>query len=355
MRLPRPLALPVAALAALALTFGAAPGAFAEGLPSSGTTLSTGGSGSLGSTGSGPGTAGSSGIPTLGALFPSANPYSEETENNLVAFGDSFTANSHWLINRFPQLGFAYPTQEGCFVAPDAWPALVGEETGRPVQNWACNGHTTSGMLGRIDRAIAAGHINDTSTVVLAAGMNDKRIGTADDTIRENLVAGVEKVRAVAPDAEILLLGRLSTTSPDGIYCDRNIVPNLPFGESDARTAAFERANQENHKAAAAAADVPFIDIRDMTVENNSTCARDADRYVSGHWDLTTPGFNMRAHPSFGGSRFLAEQIIAAFGTAGASLLLEVIDDVDLDTDPVLGEVADELGELLDESPQSGR
>lgn len=340
-------------LAAVAALFAVtASPSVAEELPqggSAGSSASSGSHGSLGSPGSGSSVAGSSGIPSLGALFPRVNPYSESTVDNLVAFGDSFTANSHWLVNRYPALGFAYPKQEGCFVAPDAWPAIVGQETGRPVQNWACNGHTTVGMLDRIDRAISADDINDTSTVVLAAGMNDKRQGLSDEVIRKNLVAGVEKVRAVAPDAEILLLGRLSTTSPDGIYCDRNIIPNLPFGESDATTAAFERANQENHKAAAETVRVPFIDIRDMTVNTNSTCARDADRYVSGHWDITTPGFNMRAHPSIGGSRFLAEQIIVAFGTDGASFLLDVIDDVDLDNDPALADVAEELTGLLDD------
>lgn len=305
--------------------------------------------GSGSSSGSTSRTVGSAGIPALDALFPRTNPYSSETDNNLVTFGDSFTANSHWLINKYPLLGFAYPKQAGCFIAPDAWPALAGAEIGKPVQNWACNAHTSGQMLERIDRAIAADHINNTSTVVLAAGMNDKRRNVADATVQANLVAGVEKVRAVAPEAEILLLGRLSTTNNNEVYCNRNIIPNLPFGETDATTARYERATQANHQAAADTTKVRFIDIREMTVAKNSTCGLDADRYVSGHWDLTTPAFNMTAHPSIAGSRFLAEQIVAAFGTDGAEALLDVIEDLDLDDEPTLSDVTDELDEVLED------
>ncbi|MDN5582184.1 MULTISPECIES: SGNH/GDSL hydrolase family protein [unclassified Corynebacterium] len=337
-RRPTSFAAITAPILALTIVFAAAPTAAADDLPASGS------SGSLGSSAT---VAGSAGIPTLGTLFPRVNPYSEETENNLVAFGDSFTANSHWLINKYPQLGFAYPRQAGCFVAPDAWPAMVAKETGRPVQNWACNAHTTTEMLHRVDLAIQAGHVNDTSTVVLAAGMNDKRRGTSDEQIQANLVEAVEKVREAAPAAEILMLGRLSTTGTDEVYCDRNIIPNLPSGAPAPRTAEYERATQANQKAAAKTAGVSFVDIRDMTVDVNSTCARDADRFVSGLRDWTTRGFNMTAHPSTPGSRFLAEQIIAAFGEDGAAVLLDVIGEAGLDGEPGLSDVADEVAELL--------
>lgn len=229
-----------------------------------------------------------------------------------MAFGDSFTANSHRLVNKHPGLGSSYPKQSDCFVAADAWPGFVANQTGRPVQNWACNTHTTANMLGRVDQAIRAGHVNDTSTVVFAAGMNDKNQGVDDAVVRANLVAAVDKVRAVAPKVEVLILGRLATTGSSQVYCDVNIIPNMPTGQPAPRTASNERATQANQKAAAASAGVPFIDIRSKTIDSHSSCAKDAARYISGNWDITTRGFNMTSHPSTPGSRFLASQVAAA-------------------------------------------
>ena len=169
-----------------------------------------------------------------GATFE--NPYSTDTSNNIVAFGDSFTSNSASYVNAAPQNYPTYPRTEGCLTAPDAWPAQLGAITRRPVQNWACNAHTTGRMLGRIDRAIASGHINDTSLVILAAGMNDKRQEVPDADVVANLVSAVEKVRAVAPGAQIAILGRLATTNAEGRFCDRNTVPDQPTGAIDRKT-----------------------------------------------------------------------------------------------------------------------
>ena len=174
---------------ATTLAMSVAPAASADDL-----ATTTGGTGSMSSL------EGVANIPTLRTIFPGASPYSDSTENNVVTFGDSFTANSHWLVNDYPVLAAQYPRQAGCLTAPDAWPAMLGVATGRPVQNWACNAHTTSQMLGRIDQAIAAGHVNDSSLVVLAAGMNDKRRGVSDEQVVKNLVAGVEKVQHGSPE-----------------------------------------------------------------------------------------------------------------------------------------------------------
>ena len=271
--------------------------------------------GSLGSLGP----LGSLATPT-GTTFE--NPYSTDTGNNIVAFGDSFTSNSASYVNDAPQNYPTYPRTEGCLTAPDAWPAQLGAITGRPVQNWACNAHTTGQMLGRIDRAIASGHINGTSLVILAAGMNDKRQGVPDTEVVANLVSAVEKVRAVAAGAQIALLGRLATTNAEGRFCDRNTVPDQPTGAIDRITAGYEAATQNNQRAAAAQADVQFIDIRSMTIEANSSCGLDADRFISGMTDTTTPDYNMPAHPSLAGSRFLAQQVSAVIVAAAVTGLL---------------------------------
>lgn len=91
-------------------------------------------------------TPGSSGSSGSSGTSSTSTPYSSRTVANIVAFGDSFTANSHRLIIKYPALGGSYPKQSGCLVAPDAWPGLFTKQTGRPVQNGACNTHTTSNM-----------------------------------------------------------------------------------------------------------------------------------------------------------------------------------------------------------------
>lgn len=186
-------------------------------------------------------------------------------------------------------------------------------------------------MLGRIDKAIAAGHVNDTSLVVLAAGMNDKRRGIADEQVVANLVAGVEKVREAAPKARVVLLGRLATTDQNGGFCSTNVMPNQPTGNVDRTTARYKEVTQANQREAAKQAGVEFIDIRDKTVLGNSTCAPDAERYVSGNRDYTTPGYNMNAHPSTAGSRYLAAQIAAILGADAAEEILDGIQSLGLE------------------------
>lgn len=254
------------------------------------------------------------GMPTVDHFLPGPSPYSTDTRNNLVAFGDSFTANPHELATMLPPLAVFYPKPYGCFVAPDAWPALAGAAADRPVQNWACNGHTTEQMLTRIDKAIAAGHVNNTSTVVLAAGMNDKRQYVPDARVVANLVAGVAKVKNTAPDARVIILGRLPTTDVNRIACTLNVIPDQPLGLPDFATAAAEDATQQNQRHAATTAGVTFIDVRGLTRSGHSSCAKDADRYVSGVVDTTTPSYNIQSHPTIAGSRFLASQIGTRLG-----------------------------------------
>ncbi|MGO1703633.1 MAG: SGNH/GDSL hydrolase family protein, partial [Candidatus Corynebacterium faecigallinarum] len=261
---------------------------------------STGSSALSGSSGQG-----SANAPGSAALNPS-NPYSEDTTDNLVTFGDSFTANTHSVANNIESSAEDYPQQSGCHIAPDAWPGLLAEDTGIPVQNWACTNSGTAHMLNRVTRAIDAGHVNDSSTVVLSSGMNDKQRELGDAEITANFLAAVEKIQDAAPGAEIIILGRLATTDPDGRQCSVNLIPNLPLGQMSEDTAAHEDAVQDIQRNVAERTGVEFIDIREMTIEKNSTCGLDHERYVAGVLDVTTPQFNMHSHPSRAGSEFLA-------------------------------------------------
>ena len=199
-----------------------------------------------------------------------------------------------------------YPQQSGCHIALDAWPGLLAEDTGIPVQNWACTNSGTAHMLNRITRATDAGHVNDSSTVVLSSGMNDKQRELGDAGITANFLAAVEKIQDAAPGTEIIILGRLATTDSDGRQCSVNLIPYLPLGQVAEDTAARETAVQDIQRNVAERTGVEFIDIREMTLEKNSTCGLDHERYVAGVLDVTTPQFNMHSHPSRAGSEFLA-------------------------------------------------
>lgn len=272
-------------------------------------TSSSGSSGSSGSSAlSGSSGQGSANVPGSATLNPS-NPYSEDTTDNLVAFGDSFTANSHSVANNIESSAEDYPEQSGCRVAPDAWPGLLAEDTGTPVQNWACTNSGTAHMLNRVTRAIDAGDVNDSSTVVLSSGMNDKQRGLDDAEITANFVEAIEEIQDAAPDAEIIILGRLATTDPDGRQCSVNLIPYLPLGAVTETTAAYESDVQDIHRTVADRTGTEFIDIRDQTIEKNSTCGLDHERYVAGALDITTPQFNMQSHPSRAGSEFLASTV----------------------------------------------
>lgn len=272
-------------------------GSAQAGIASSGSAGSLGSSGSAGSTGSSTESTGSAGVAA--------------GRSRVVAFGDSFTSNS----NHFANLGYGsplvqaiYPSNAGCLYSPNSWPMLLARDTGRPVQNWACNGHTTEDMLRRIEHAASTGALDDASTVILAAGMNDTWRATPDAEIVGNLVAAVDKVRGVAPEAKILLLGRLSSTDDREMFCSLNVIPNVPMGIHSPGFAANERRNQANQRDAAVRADVEYLDIRDLT-RSNSTCAPDAQRFISGNVDFTTHQYNMTGHPSLAGSTFLAQQV----------------------------------------------
>jgi hypothetical protein len=284
----------ITALGALALS---APLAITTATAQDGSTGSSALSGSSGQ--------GSANVPGSSAVNPS-DPYSDDTTDNLVTFGDSFTANTHSVANNIESSAEGYPEQSDCLVAPDAWPGLIAEQTGTPVQNWACTNSGSAHMLNRVTRAIDAGDVNDSSTVVLSAGMNDKQRGVGDSEITANLESAIEKIEDAAPEATVIMLGRLASTDADGKLCSVNVVPYLPLGVPNEETASAEKATQDNQRTAAERTGVDFIDIREQTVEKNSTCGRDDERYVAGAFDITTPQFNMQSHPSRAGSEFLA-------------------------------------------------
>lgn len=259
------------------------------------------------------------------AVTSLAVPTASAATGNLVTLGDSFSANPDQFRNYTrafnPAVFQGYPSTEGCLQAPNNWPRLLADQTHRPLSDWSCTAQTSTTMLGRLDRAIATGNVHNDSTVVIAVGMNNYGgFGVADgvnildpgavrDRYISDIKAAAAKIRGVAPQAKIVISGALPTVDRNtATFCALNVVPNAPAGVSIPLLRDVENWNRDNQRDAAAAIGARFVDMFPSAV-GHDTCAPDAQRYVAGIIDTTTPNYNMAFHPSQAGSQNLVNQL----------------------------------------------
>lgn len=266
------------------------------------------------------------------SLSPGSTPEATAAPGGIVTFGDSFYANPeqiHSTLRNAPgQIGEwarDYPQTAGCLQAPDNIPNKLEQKTGHPVADWSCTAQTSRSMLNRIDRAIAAGDITNGSTVVLASGMNNYGpfgatgsvpFGFLDPaTVRTDYLADMtaagRRIRAAAPSARIIVSGALPTVDRNSaMFCAVNVVPDVPAGLPIPLLRDVESWNRDNQRTAAAQIGAQYVDIIDGA-RGHDTCARDADRWVAGIIDTTTPNYNMVFHPSAAGSDHVASALAA--------------------------------------------
>ncbi|WP_342004632.1 hypothetical protein [Corynebacterium bovis] len=93
-------------------------------------------------------------------------------------------------------------------------------------------------------------------------------------------------------------------------YCAVNIAPDRPGGVAIPWLGQVENYVQANQREAADAIGGEFIDIKADSIGHDS-CAPDAQRYVAGVIDTTTPHYNLIGHPSLLGSQFIADEVAA--------------------------------------------
>jgi hypothetical protein len=94
------------------------------------------------------------------------------------------------------------------------------------------------------------------------------------------------------------------------MFCPLNVIPDAPLGLPVPPVRDVENWNRDNQRAAADQIGARYVDIVDGA-RGHDTCAPDADRYVAGIIDTTTPDYNMAFHPSDAGSRFVADTVAA--------------------------------------------
>lgn len=263
-----------------------------------------------------------------------ADPAPAPAVKHVVAFGDSFSANSSDLHNRVYKIPGAentnfiksYPDTEGCLQAPDNWPAQLRSKPGvASVADWSCNAQTSHTMLKRVSRAIKNGQLNkNTTDIVFAVGMNNYGpIGARDGVnitnykdVSNAYVADMRKaasmVRSVAPKADLIVLGNIAVTDKYGNFCAVNVVPNAPGKLPLPLLRNVEHSNIAMQQRAATAIGGKFVEMRSGSL-GHSTCGKsDSQRYVSGIVDTTTPHYNMAFHPSRAGSAYIANRVARA-------------------------------------------
>lgn len=257
------------------------------------------------------------------ALAPSATaaPGAE-----LVTFGDSFTANPHFVSNTVSKNNLPadlpvppVDVTDGCAQGPNNWPRHLANGEGLSLADYSCTAGTSRTALDRLDRAIQNGAIGaSTRYVVSMIGGNDYGgFGAISNGIvpvkeevqraySENMDAFVHRIREVAPNAEIILAGYPEVAAGDRI-CMVQVAPNDPAGIDIPMASTYQEWMREQSIASAERHGLKFVDNLNYTRGHN-TCAPADIRHVAGAVDTETD-WNMQLHPTDLGSRELARHI----------------------------------------------
>ncbi|RRO82685.1 hypothetical protein CXF45_09775 [Corynebacterium bovis] len=155
--------------------------------------------------------------------------------SEVVVFGDSYAANPDGWMNTLIKNGLPsppYPRPTGCPQAPDNWPRLLAESTGKSVSDYSCTAQTSAQARVKLDQAVAEHAIGPgTRDVVAAVGFNDFGPFGAADGVNITDFAAVEShyvetmrgfidaVRAVAPAARVTIVGTPAVGAAGGGVC----------------------------------------------------------------------------------------------------------------------------------------
>lgn len=269
-------------------------------------------------------------VSVIFALALAAPAVAHAQPGNAVVFGDSYTAVPDQFYNHYRASSLSsgmvpadYPRgSDGCLQSPNNWPRQMERQTGVPVVDRSCTAETSRSVLGKIDAAIADGQINrGTRAVYLAVGGNDfgpfgRREGanssdpaSMTERFSGNMAAAGAKIRSAAPGARIIVAGMPEVTNGTGL-CMVHVIPDLPLGVP-VPGHQVENAIREMQRTGAERNGMTFVDNYALTAGHN-TCSPDADRYIAGSIDFTSPAYTMSLHPTDLGNEALARNNGAA-------------------------------------------
>ena len=238
----------------------------------------------------------------IASLWFLATPATAQaTGAHYVAFGDSIAANPTW------QDQFEKRPDSPCRTSPDSYPVHVAREfpsffngscSGAKMTTYPGERGTFSEELGQtIDRAVADQAIGTgTKVITVTMGANDKwpnaqHFGyypggshiTTDEYVGR-MQPHITRLKQLAPNARIVLVGYPAFVESDGKFCPVNVDNNngLPVRMELPDPTLKVHFDQLNH-AMAQAADHFTVDFVDMTEPfvGHTTCAPTGQRWVT--------------------------------------------------------------------------
>lgn len=262
-----------------------------------------------------------------GDALPIPRIFSAPTQGakQLVAFGDSFTANAGKSGPRGLEPGQT-PFVANCATDMENWPKIAGVQLGKSVGDWSCNG--TGGLpvvqlLAYLEAAIQYGDIapGTEDVVVMYGGMDalqwvdvaGELIPAGEDQInptvfRDTMKRFADRVHAVAPDARVTLASYPEYATDDKMCLFNTVGQVNPIPAPKATR--IQEALRDSIKDAADFSGASFIDVYEATKGHGTCNPDDSQRYVAGFVD---PAIGpMTNHPTVAGEHAMGGIIAGA-------------------------------------------
>lgn len=251
----------------------------------------------------------------LPATLEPAPPVNPGVAQNYVSFGDSLAANPTVLdimVSRLQKRGYDIPNpniQEGsCPQDRNAFPTRTAVQTGLRLSDYSCGGatayvpssandaipHTT--FAEQVDHALADGNLNgNTRLITVSIGVNDVYQPGNDAPVnheyrmqryQEVVSAQLQRVKAAAPNARIIMVGLPDQTDGANHTCATNLLgvvshwyfPIVSFYQDEVRT---------QQRDAASTVNATYLDMVEEInlARGNNGCSADSNRLSAAVFD----------------------------------------------------------------------
>ncbi|MDO4928980.1 MAG: GDSL-type esterase/lipase family protein [Corynebacterium sp.] len=264
-------------------------------------------------------------------LGTQAIPNASAQTANIVALGDSLSANPNNLelaAANNPELREQLnipPTAPGkCVNGADNFPIRLGQQLGLPVENYACAGGTVevAPVMGtnlefQTTNAIEQGALNaDTRVVTMTFGYNDfyqdpdreKPVEQRKAEASAAMEAQVQRIRAAAPNARIIMAGYPDLTDGQNNICPTNVLgltshiysPFFTFAQNEI---------QDWQRTITSQLGITYLDMKEEinVANNNNGCSNNPERYSAALIDSAE--HQLWGHLTANGNQYYADRI----------------------------------------------
>lgn len=254
-------------------------------------------------------------------------PGSDANPNNgvkqIVAFGDSFTANAGKGGPRGLEPGQT-PLVSNCATDMENWPKIAAGELNKSLGDWSCNGlgGIPGQLMAYLEMAIQYGDIGQgTEKVVLMyGGMNHVQwVDVAGELVakpepnlpsifKQEMKLFSDRVHQAAPNAKIVLASYPEFATDDQLCLFNLPGQTIPVPVPGATK--IQEALRDSLKHASEFIGADFIDVYQATIGHGTCNPNDDERYVAGFMD---PAMGpMPDHPTVKGEHAMGKIIADA-------------------------------------------